>query len=216
MDRRRRACHRYTWSPSPADAPLPPIARDSTLADADIRLVRAAERARADAIEAVMRVADASRVRRSRTAAGCGAPLPIARTSSSSRRQRIAELAAPRRRPPLGGAGGRAQASRRDEQLGHLAGVPARARAGCSPRSGDGIRLWYGAIQASCDGAAGMPDARPSRPSAPGRDRGPPIALPEFADSEVSLVIPVRSRAPTLTLACLQSIRDHTPDRATR
>ena len=180
-------------------APLPPAAHDSTLADADIRLVRSAERRGADAIEAVMRVAD----ERAKEAAAARRALADREDELFVRRQRIAELQAETHR--LSGelaVANKASAEMRGS-ITWKAYRRARDRLFASLGGQDSalVRL----IQASIRGAAGI--ARGSRPAALPRS-WPAIAMPEFRNPTVSLVIPVRSGA-DLTLACLQSIRDN-------
>jgi O-antigen biosynthesis protein len=187
-------------------SPLPAAAHDSTLADADLRLMRAAERRGADAVQAVTRVADeraeeAAKLRRifdeqARAIADREAELLF-------RRERIAELQAETHR--LSGELAVANQASAEMRGSITWKAYRRARntlfASLGGKDSAAVRI----IQASIRGAASI--ARGPRPAALPR-LWPAIAMPEFRNPRVSLVIPIHSGA-ELTLACLQSVRDN-------
>jgi GT2 family glycosyltransferase/SAM-dependent methyltransferase/glycosyltransferase involved in cell wall biosynthesis len=188
---------------------LPAVARESTLADADIGLVRAAERRGNETVREVLRsvedhdreLADARRVLDDRVRALS---------------DRETELAFQRRRL----AASQAEAQR-------LAGELAVANAASAEMRGSITWRWYrrgrNTLFASLGGRdsiavrliqAGIRGAARARGRLHGDTAGafdpwPAIGLPEFAAPTVSLVIPLHAAA-QMTLDCLRSIADHT------
>lgn len=220
-------------------SPLPAIAVDSTLADGDIRLVRAAERRGAEAVQAVSRGADKralaaaselengererAELRRAlteqetelgRALAQGGRALAEREAELLFRRQRIAELETERARD-AGAiedlAAELAIAHRLTAEMNYSITWKAyrRGRDKVFDLLGGKRSMPVRLIQATVRGVGHVAGGGSARAPSSELTIPPSVRLPEFQDPKVSLVIPLYSSA-GLTLACLRSIAGNT------